>query len=102
MRIFVVILYFINSFLLFSSYTFLHNILNAIDILYAFFFAFCFIKYKSRTTITKLEVATAILYVVFLLSVFIGIKNGQQIDRVLKYTSMDLLTVWILLLFKIT
>lgn len=56
--------------------------------MYAFFFAFCFIKYKSRTTITKLEVATAILYVVFLLSVFIGIKNGQQIDRVLKYTSM--------------
>lgn len=88
-EIFVVIyILHIIRFYYFLPYTFLHNILNAIDILYAFFFAFCFIKYKSRTTITKLEVATAILYVVFLLSVFIGIKNGQQIDRVLKYTSM--------------
>ena len=46
-EIFVVIyILHIIRFYYFLPYTFLHNILNAIDILYAFFFAFCFIKYK--------------------------------------------------------
>lgn len=72
----------------FLPYTYLHNITYAIDILFASFFFFCFLIDNHKFGHTKLEIATTILYVVFLCAIPIGLKNGQQIDRVLKYTSM--------------
>lgn len=88
-EIFVVIyILHLIRFYFFIPYVNLNNILNIIDTFYAVFFVICFIKYKIRKPITKLELATVFLYLIFCFSIFNGIRGGQEIARVLKYTSM--------------
>lgn len=85
-----VTLYVLHTIRLFNflPYVNLHNILFAIDIIFAAYFFFCFLREKKKFGCTRFELATAIMYIVFLCSIPIGLKNGQQVDRVLKYTSM--------------
>ena len=69
----------------FLPYSALHNMLTVLDICFAFFFFVCFVRCKKNNCL--FEKSTTLLYLIFCFSFFVGLKNGQEIDRLFKYTS---------------